>query len=231
MSSRRKGLVSVVLTSWNRKAYLTQCLTQLAHQTYPNIEIIIVDDGSSDGTVDVIQKWKRRLPLRLRHRVVFARMPRNTGYSGALTTAMFLARGEFVATHDSDDFSHRDRIRRQVRYLRQHPHIGLVGTNYRSVKNGRVSPIQPNWLAFGPDRIRRCYQRGGHCITCGSLMFRGRLFDRLGGLNRRFVGSEDKEFVTRFSRAGVKMDNLREVLYYVRSHPAQRSRKYHGKHR
>jgi glycosyltransferase involved in cell wall biosynthesis len=226
-SRRRSGLVSIVVTSWNRKKYIHACLKGLAKQTYKNIEVIIVDDGSVDGTPGLIQRWKSSLPSQLKSRVCILTLPRNTGYSGALTTAMFMARGEFIATHDSDDFSHRDRIRRQVLYLRSHPKIGLVGTNYKVIRNGKVYDPKPQWLVFGAHNVRRSYARGAHCITCGSLLFRGSIFDRLGGLNRHMDGAEDYEFVARFSSHGVKMDNLHDVLYYVRQHATQRSRRFY----
>lgn len=130
---RKHGLVSVVVTSWNRRALILQCLDSLSKQTYPNIEIIIVDDASNDGTQQVIRTWKKGLPSGKRARVHVVTLPRNTGYAGALTTGMFLAKGEFIATHDSDDFSHPQRMAQQVRYLRSHPHIGLIGTNYRTL--------------------------------------------------------------------------------------------------
>lgn len=226
---RRHGLVSVVVTSWNRRPYILKCLNQLAAQTYPNIEIIIVDDASSDGTQDVIRRWKRQLRPALRSRIVFASMPKNMGYSGAMTTGMFLARGEYIATQDSDDYSHADRISRQVAYLRNHRHIGLIGTNYRVVREGKVIDTNPNWLAYGLHEIRESYGRGAHCITCGSLLFRARLFDKLGGFNHRIDGAEDYEFVARLVDHGVKMDNLPDVLYYIREHSQQRSRTYYGK--
>lgn len=225
---RTPGLVSVTVTSWNREQYILQCLNGILAQTYMNVEIIVVDDASTDGTQSLIRRWKNGLIPSLQKKVIFVPMPRNLGYSGALTTAMNMARGEFIATHDSDDFSHPDRIRRQVHYMRNHPKIGLIGTNYRIVRGGKVSKLDPGWLAFGHEQVGAKYRNGGHCITCGSLLFRGNLFDKYGGLNRRYDGAEDYEFVARLSKAGVKMDNLRDVLYYVRQHEQQRSIKYYG---
>lgn len=230
MRRRQRGLVSIVVTSWNRKRYIRQCLQGIAAQTYKDIEVIIVDDGSTDGTQSLIRQWAKQLGHRFQNRVIFAPMPRNMGYSGALTTAMFMARGEFIATHDSDDFSHPDRIRRQVNFMRSHPKIGLVGCNYRIVRHGKVLKLNPGWLSYGPEKVRETYQRGGHCITCGSLLFRAKLFDRLGGLNRSIEGAEDYEFVARLNKMGVRMDNLRDVLYYVRQHDQQISIKYYGRH-
>lgn len=226
-SRRTPGLVSIVVTSWNRKRYIRQCLESLARQTYKNIEIIVVDDGSGDGTQRVIREWKASLPKSQQNHVILVPLPRNIGYSGALTTAMFLARGEFIATQDSDDVSHRDRIRKQVRYLQKHRSKGLVGTNYRVVHHGKIDPTNPNWLAYGSSEISKAYARGAHCITCGSLLFRGALFDKLGGLTRRINGAEDYEFVAKIHSNGTRMANLRDVLYYIRRHSEQRSRKFY----
>jgi len=226
-SGRKSGLVSVVVTCWNRKKYIRQSLDSVAQQSYQNIEIIIVDDGSTDGTLGVIRRWKAGLTRHLQSRVVVVALPRNTGYPGALTTAMYMAKGEFIAVQDSDDVSHRERLRKQVHYLRKHPNVGLVGTNYRIIRHGKVISTNPNWLAYGSHEIRKSYARGAHCITCGSLLFRRPLFDKLGGFTRRVKGAEDYDFIARVNDNGTRMENLREVLYYVRQHSTQRSRKYY----
>lgn len=231
MEHRRiPGLVSVIVPCWNRRDYIETCLNYLAKQTYRNIEIIVVDDGSTDDTVNVFKRWRERQQERLKSRICLISVPRNMGYAGAMTTGMFMSRGEYIALQDSDDYSHPTRLTKQIDYLKQHPDVGLVGSSYRVVHKGHVDwSTAPNWLRYGVDNVRRSYAAGAHCITVGSVMLRGRLFDRYGGMNRRAKGAEDWAFVADYLGHGVKADNLRKVLYFIRRHPKQRSITFYKK--
>lgn len=230
MKARKHGLVSIVVTNYNNEAYIKECLDSLRKQTYQEIELIIVDDCSSDNSRHLIRKWKHHYKHRLKHRILFVPLPRNVGFASAITVGMSLARGEFVAMQDGDDVSHRQRIEKQVAYLRQHPSIGLLGTNYESFHS--VNPerrTKPSWLAFSREKIRRVYAAGGHCISHGTMIFRGRWFDKLGGPSRSAEGAEDYEMIAKCINHGCQVMNLQEVLYYYRMHSKQRSRKYYKK--
>lgn len=232
--ARTEGLVSVVVTNYNKGPYLTDCLDSLFNQTYRNWEMIVVDDASTDDSADKVKAWIDR---KMRHHheaggITLLSLPRNIGYAGAVTTGMFLARGEFIAVQDADDLSHPERLRLQVEYLRRHSAIELLGTNYGifEVQPGDRTD-RPQWLRYG-EEIRTVYASGGHCICHGTIMLRGSLFDRIGGQNRKVRGAEDYEFIARCLNAKVRnVENMKEVLYYYRFHPGQRSRKYFGKGR
>lgn len=228
MERRRvKGLVSVVVPCWNRQDYIRECLNHLANQTYRHFEVILVDDASTDKTRQIIRAWIAKQPETMQKRVRLVKLPKNTGYAGAMSTGMYLARGEFIALHDSDDYSHPKRLMKQVHYLRKHPTIGMVGTSYRVVRGRRVTGEQPKWLAFGSKRVLERYRAGSHCICVGTVMLRGRLFDHYGGMTRRVTGAEDWEMMAKYISHGVKADNLRDALYYVRTHATQRSKKFY----
>src|SRR5579875_763808 len=165
---RISGLVSVVIPCWNRQMYLQECLLHLANQRYKNIEIIIVDDASTDATLRVVRQWQASQTSFLKSRIRVVALPRNTGYAGAMSIGMYLAKGEFIALHDSDDYSHPLRLQKQVQFLQRNPDIGIVGTNYRIVRGGSVQwRLQPSWIAFGSKIMRSRYKAGSHCITVG----------------------------------------------------------------
>ncbi|UUZ86244.1 glycosyltransferase [Paenibacillus sp. P26] len=225
MFTREPGKVSVVITNYNREAYLKECLDSLRRQTYPNLEMILVDDASTDRSVEVVQEWMEENGAE----VIIVRMPRNAGFSGAMSTGFFLARGEYIAVQDSDDFSHPARLEKQVEFMQKHPDVALVGTNYASFKDGAKRHYVPaNWLMYG-ESIRAVYRNGGHCVCHGTILFRGAVFDRIGGLTRKIKGAEDYEFIVKFLDIGARIENLPEVLYYYRSHENQRSLAYFGK--
>lgn len=226
---RHHGLVSVIVPVHNRRRYIVPCLDSLAKQTHPRLEIIVVDDASSDDSRRVIRNWRRTQTRFARHSVQFIALPKNVGYAGAVTVGMIAARGEFIALQDSDDYSAPDRIAKQVAYLRRHTSVGLLGTDYRFVRAGVVLQKAPGWLRFSVQSVRQVYATGGHCISCGTLMLRGRLFDRYGGMTRRIRGAEDYELVARYLNNGVHATNLRQPLYFYRLHAQQRSHAFYGK--
>lgn len=223
--TRVHGLVSVVIPCYNAERYIVECLNHLREQTYKDIEIIVVDDHSTDRSVDVIQRWKehsKSTPFTL------LQLPRNVGFSGALTSGFFLAHGEFIAIHDADDYSHEDRLLMQVEYLQNHQHIDFVGTNYLAFKEeARHEKTLSNWLSYG-EEIRARYAQGDHCVSHPTAMFRAQAFDKLGGLTRYMNGAEDYEYIVKFIQNGYGVDNLPDVLYYYRLHGEQRSREFYS---
>lgn len=223
--ARIDQLVSVVIPCFNAESYIEDCLDHLYDQIYPSIEIIVVDDASTDSSVDRIQLWqsRRRFP-----RLTLLQLPRNVGFSGSLTTGLFLAYGEYIAIHDADDYSHPERISKQVEFLVNHSHISMVGTNYMAFDDCDILKQTPsNWLSYGEDIPRR-YAIGDHCVSHPTLLFRGDVFDRMGGLSRNMNGAEDYEFIAKCVSHGIRVENLRETLYYYRSHMDQRSREFYS---
>jgi len=84
------------------------------------------------------------------------------------------------------------------------------------------------FVQYGWENISRTYFWGSHCISHGTILFRGEIFDRLGGLERYPQGketvAEDYYFINKYFQNGIRIDNIPEVLYYYRSHPSQRSK-------
>lgn len=228
---RTEGLVSVVITNFNRAPYLRDCLDSILHQTYEKWEVILIDDASTDHSVEVAKEWleqnERFFPAD--NQVVIHSLPRNVGFAGALSVGHYLCRGEFIAIQDSDDFSHILRLQRQVAYLHEHPDIDLVGSNYYAFASDNPEKKElATWIKYG-DEIRKVYGSGGHCVCHGTCMFRGRLFDQIGGPTRRIDGAEDYEFIAKALNAKAGVNNLAEALYYYRIHPEQRSVQYYRK--
>lgn len=228
---RIEGLVSVVITNFNRAAFIRECLDSILQQTYENWEIVLIDDASTDQSVEVAREWleqnERFFPGD--NQVLIHALPRNVGFAGAINFGHYMSRGEFIANQDSDDFSHVLRLSRQVEYLKSHPQIDLVGTNYYAFSSDHPEKKElATWIKYGDD-IRKVYGKGGHCVCHGTCMFRGRLFDQVGGPTRRIDGAEDYEFIAKALNARADVNNIAEALYYYRIHAEQRSAHYYRK--
>lgn len=221
--------VSIVVTNYNNGHYIRACLNSILRQTYKNLELIIVDDSSTDRSIHKIRAWKHslKLPRQTKNRIVIVSLPRNIGFAGAVHTGLFMSRGEFIAMQDADDLSHLERIKKQVQFLRERTDIDVVGSNYSAFETGNFYQQEhPHWLRYG-EEIKQTYQKGGHCVCHGSMLFRSSVFDRVGGHTRKMEGAEDYEFVSQCINHGIGVENIPEILYYYRSHSAQRSRKYY----
>ena len=226
-SSRIKGLVSVVVTNYNNEKYIEECLNSLISQSYENIEIIIVDDCSTDNSVNLINSWISKRSYDEREKIKFIKMHENVGFSGAVTIGLYLAGGEYIAMQDGDDVSHSNRIKLQVEYLKADKDIMMVGSNYYVFYDDiSKAEIKPNFVVYGKGKIEEDFANGHNPVSFGTILFKGEIFDRLGGLTRRLDGAEDYEFISRALVFGI--DNLKEALYFYRSHENQRSRIYYS---
>jgi len=115
--------VSVVMPVYNGERFVGEAIESILGQTYRDLELIVIDDGSSDRTPDVIAHYARRDA-----RVIAKHHPVNRGFAEALNTGCREARGTFIARMDADDVSLPQRFERQIAYLRAHPDVGAVGS-------------------------------------------------------------------------------------------------------
>lgn len=135
------GLVSVVIPSYNRAYIVGKAIASVLSQTYPDVEVIVVDDGSTDHTRDVVTRFDER--------VCYVAQA-NSGVCSARNTGLRLARGEFVALLDSDDEWLPWKLAAQVAVMRAHPEVGMAWTDMVAVSAdgpaGAVSVVNPAFL-------------------------------------------------------------------------------------
>lgn len=131
-----KPLVSVVMSTYNEEKYVLDSINSILNQTYENIEIIIVDDASTDNTVSLIENIatdKIRLYIN----------DTNKKLAHNLNFAIAKARGKYVARMDADDISRRERIRTQVEYLEKHKEIDIVASYAKTFGDSDIIKKSP----------------------------------------------------------------------------------------
>lgn len=95
-------LISIIIPVYNVKPYLNRCILSIVHQTYTNLEIILIDDGSTDGSGEICKQWEKRdKRIRCIHQ-------ENAGISAARNTGINVAHGDFLGVVDSDDYVEED---------------------------------------------------------------------------------------------------------------------------
>jgi glycosyltransferase involved in cell wall biosynthesis len=197
--------VSVVMPVRNGRAFLDESVRSVLGQTFRDFELVILDDASDDGTADALREWARR-----DSRVRVAESRRPLGLSGSSNAVVRASRAPLVARMDADDISHPERLARQVAVMRGRPDVALVGALCEGIDAAgrRVRP-RDRW------RLVRAslYPPFPH----GSVMFRRRDFDEVGGYREECAGWEDQDFFLRLSRRG-RVVVLPETLYLYRYH-------------
>ncbi len=175
------GHVSVIMPVWNAEATIEASLRSVLSQTYRDLSIIVVDDASTDRSADVAESVAARDP-----RVRVVRTSVNRGPYAARNRGLAEAEGDFVTTHDADDWSHPERIARQMAILSSHPDvIGVLSDWVRMTADLRVSP---GWR-LSPDPF---------ALNCSSFLFRSQITDEIGGWDNVRFGA-DSEFISRCS--------------------------------
>lgn len=136
-------LISVILPVYNAQAFIAQTLESVLKQTYQSYELILIDDCSVDHSADIIRQYMKR-----DKRIVYFRHNENQGAAAARNTGLKLARGKYIAFLDSDDLWRRDKLKRQIEFMKEHPEIAFCYTAYDTItetgerKRGKIK-IKP----------------------------------------------------------------------------------------
>lgn len=137
-NTKNQPLVSIIMPVYNAGRFLVPAIESILKQTYKNIEFIIVDDGSMDGSWETIKHYKSKYPKLIR--VYQTEKKINAAGNGATNFGFQFAKGEFIARMDSDDVSLPTRIEKQVSFMQNHPGTIIVGTQ-AFVINGKGKTI------------------------------------------------------------------------------------------
>jgi glycosyltransferase involved in cell wall biosynthesis len=196
---------------YNAEAYVGQAVDSLLGQTFTDFELIIINDGSTDGTADILEDRARRDP-----RVRLVSRP-NTGYTKALNEALSLARGTYLARMDADDVSLPTRFEKQVAYLRGHPECVLVGSRILTIDPFGSPLYEPNHKLTHDEIEQQLLSGVGWAIVHPVSMMIREHVDALGGYRVSMEPSEDLDLFLRLAERG-RIANLPEVLLHYRQH-------------
>ncbi len=207
-------LVSIFMPAYNREKYLPATMDSLLAQSYINFEIIIADDGSTDGTLKLAHGYAARdarvKVLALHHQGEV--IARNEAVAHAAPGAKYLM------NHDSDDISLPDKLLKLVAFLESHPEIAIAGC-FAEYFDDAGQPLGSPPIEHEPARIRATFGQANSMINSAALIRRG-VFEKIGGYREEFRCADDYDFFTRALLAGFDLANLPEVLHRIRLHPS-----------
>lgn len=206
--------ITVLMSVYNNQDYLRPALESLLAQTWQDFELLVINDGSSDDSRQIIASYDDP-------RIRLVDNPTNLGLTASLNRGLKLAQGHLVARQDADDLAHPTRLATQAAFLQQHPDVALLGTPPRMIdRAGR--PITNSFLTSYPTSSTaiRWQLLFENAFVHTSVMFRRTLaLEHLGGYNEDYRRSQDYDLWSRMARH-YPTRNLPEPLVDFRKHAA-----------
>ena len=202
------SLIGCIVPVFNGESYLAEALNSIVKQTYRPLEIIVVDDGSTDTTAVVAARYGDQISY-IRQNRAGAPASRNLGLT--------MAQGEFVAFLDADDLWHPDKLTRQIECFEARLEIDLCVTH---VQNFWIPELKEEAERFRDHRLTRPVP--GYVTQ--TLLARRILFDRVGPFNTALQVGDAQDWFLRAAEQGASMRLLSDVLVYRRLHRSNFSR-------
>jgi glycosyltransferase involved in cell wall biosynthesis len=201
-----KPLISVLIPVYNVESFVREAVISICNQTYDNLEIIVVDDYSTDKTFEIVEEL-----LKYDARIKLFKNQKNLKIAETLNFALLQASGEYIARMDGDDFSEPTKIERQYSFLKSHPEYVLVGTNYILEDEIGNEISRTHYFSDFSNiiRIMRYESPVAHIWLTTKKMY-----DEVGRYRMSMV--EDYDFLLRLISKGYKITNLHEYLYKVK---------------
>lgn len=199
-----KPIVSIIVLNWNGKDYTKQCIESIAkHTARKKYELIVVDNGSNDGSIEILEKMKNK---KLVDTVILNSA--NIGFSGANNQGMKIAKGEYIFLLNNDTLLEKNWLEKMVAIAESHPKIGVVGPN--------LPPKKASKIVFGGGFIddsgiaRHSYNKQEHDaeqVGGGAFLIKRALFDKIGFLDNGFnpIYFEESDYCARTLKAGYRI--------------------------
>lgn len=209
-------LVSVIIPSYNSRQWVGQAIDSILNQTYPNTEIIVIDDGSTDDTATFLaQEYKDKIK--------YVYQP-NSEVSAARNHGLRLATGHLISFLDADDWIFPEKIQRQVTYLRDHPEKDVVYCDFWAAYDSDPSNL------LNSEQCGLVYRKGPilfRLLSLGttvphSMLLRKECFEKAGNFSEKLHYYEDWELWVRIAGNGFEFGYLDEKLVVYRLHASSK---------
>ncbi len=209
---RKKPIVSAIIASYNHASYIHEAITSVLHQDVRDIEVIVVDDGSTDGSREVIGKIRDP-------RIRFIRLPENRRYH-ARNVGLSVARGEYIAFQNSDDRWRPGKLRKELAAFESIPNLSACFTGI-SVIDERGDILRNSWAEGiftrenrGSARWLRRFFDAGNCLCIASSMIKRKGIAKVGRFRPDYINLSDLDLWVRLAAIGefhIVPDELTEM--------------------
>lgn len=220
--NQRDIKVSVIMACHNSAAYLDEAVGSILAQTFSNLELIVIDDCSTDNTLQLAQNYQKQ-----DNRVAVIPLSVNSGPAVASNAGIQTASGEWLGILDSDDVAMPERLEQQLHFAGNHPETILVGSGCIEIdREGNV--IKRHQYPSTHYALLKRLERSKAFFPHSSAFMSKRQIEQAGNYNTKFIRSQDKALFLRLASIG-KMGCLRQPLVKIRKHDQNRSISGEGK--
>lgn len=185
-------MVSIIIPTYNRAGTIMRSIQSVIEQSYTEWELIIIDDGSTDNTKDIVKSVMEQ-EVRIR----YIHCPENKGQAFARNAGIQAAGGEYIAFQDSDDCWLPDKLQRQMSIMEAHPEYGLVYGQVVYDENGMLSAPYPP-VDGGEQVFKACLKQNQ--IGTPTMLVRKEVFDTIGLFDTSLAALEDYELALRITK-------------------------------
>lgn len=210
-NTNSKKLVSVIIAAYNVGAYISRALESVLAQTYTDIEVVIVNDGSTDTTEKILEDYS------IRDARIVVVTQTNKGVSAARNAGLAQATGEYLCLFDADDIMLPTRVQAQVEFLNERPGVDFVYSNVWYFMDGTYDIYtHPLATVSGPGVYKTLLHRGNFIYT-STVCFRRGVFDTYGGFDESLRSAEEFEYWLRLAQHNVVIVYQDRYLILCRS--------------
>ena len=187
--------VSVIIPTYNRAHLIGRAIQSVLNQTYKDFELIIVDDGSTDNTEDIIKEFQKK-----DERIKYIKHEKNRGGSAARNTGIKNARGEYIAFQDSDDEWLPEKLKKQMEVFKNtSSKVGVVYTGFWRIKDNKKTYIPQSWVKQKDGNIYFELLKGNFVGT-STILIKKKCFKKVGIFDENLPRLQDWELVMRLSK-------------------------------
>lgn len=210
-------LISIVTPCFNRADFITRAIESVLEQDYPKIEHIIIDGGSTDGTLEILAQYP--------HLKVVSEP--DQGVYDALNKGIKLAHGKIIGQLNSDDYYKPNILSDVMNVFKEHPQTGVVSTGAR-VFERMTGGQERDIISYPPiERAELPYRATIGVPIFNAWFFRKRVFDRIGTYSLKYPIYSDRDFLIRLALSNEKIITLNQVSYHYCQHPGSLSINQH----
>lgn len=200
--------VSIIIPTYNQAKYIAQTIDSTLAQTYPNVEVIVVNDGSTDDTAAILVGYGDRIKCISQA---------NRGLAGARNAGFSVAQGEYLLFLDSDDIIPTEKVARHLEQFDKQPEVGVVYSGWQYIDQ-TGNPLPGDMRPGKQGRLlKELLLSNFYCIP-GAAILKRQLIDQVGLFDETLKAEEDIDMWTRIAHAGYKFGYIDELLLQYRIH-------------
>lgn len=197
------SLVSVIMSAHNAEETIEKAINSLLNQTYTNLEILLVDDFSSDRTLGICEDFDKSY-----ENITLFRNDKNIGLTRSLNKLINKSKGVYIARQDADDVSAEGRIEKQLTFLRKH-NLDACSSRAYILESNKITPSKSFYLP------KKLVMRIKNPFIHGTLLIKKKVIQEIGLYNEDFYYSQDYKLMSDLLNENFRIKIFKEPLYYL----------------